>query len=123
VDIDFHTILSQQIAVQPGKTYEFSFSYAHNPDWGNRSSTGIARVVGQKGNLYQVELVHDEGSTLQDMKFKRNRARFIADGATARVEFEGTTNSARGFVVDDVRVALVEDAGPGKDEHPKPPPR
>jgi hypothetical protein len=123
VDIDFHTILSQQIAVQPGKTYEFSFSYAHNPDWGNRSSTGTARVVGQKASLYQVELKHEEDSTLQDMKFKRNRARFVADGATARVEFEGTTRSALGFAVDDVRVALVEDAGPDKGELPKIPQR
>lgn len=118
-DIDFHTILSQEIRTEIGRRYRLSFWYAHNPDGGNRSSRGVVRVMGNT-ILQFAELTHAEPSTLEDMMFKQHVAEFTADSLLTRLELEGLTGSIFGFVVDDVTVVPV--APPRRPEVPTPAP-
>ena len=103
VDMDFNAVMYQGISTKPGTTYRIGVWYSHNPNIGNKSSSGIIRVVG-KTKLIENRLTHDLDSDFGDMKFQRFVASFTADSRETRIEFESLQPHSQGFVIDGVRV-------------------
>lgn len=106
IDIDYATVVSQTFVTEPGMRYELSFWYANNPALNSVSSAGYVRVTGDS-LLLSDRLVHT-GSLIYDMRFTNYTRRFVADGTTATLAFQGEfSNGLIGFVIDDVSVVAV----------------
>jgi hypothetical protein len=99
--------LSQSFATQIGKTYEFSFFYAH--DFANAQGRGLGQfdIVGAV-SLLSGTLLHDIPSTQANLNFLPYTNQFVADSDSTTLTFSGDpSNSYHGFVIDGVLISEI----------------
>ncbi|PJE99514.1 hypothetical protein CUT44_03065 [Streptomyces carminius] len=94
--------VAQTFTTTPGTAYTVTYSLAGNPDAVSPVKTGRALVDGQNFQGFSFDTT---GRTLTDMGYVTRRFTFVANNPTTTLGFASTTpNSARGPVIDDVRV-------------------
>jgi len=93
-------VIQQSFATTPGQLYQLSFAYGNNPS----GSGGTMQVlVTGNGTLLDDSVSHNTSSAA-NMNYNLFSADFTADSSTTTLQFEATTNSGFGVVLDAVEV-------------------
>ena len=97
--------IQQSFVTSPGQTYQLSFYYANNSDNPTQTDTATVSVTGD-GTLLSQGITH-VGSTPSNMDYSHFLGTFVADSATATLQFASTTPGVYGVVLDGVSVRAV----------------
>ena len=122
--------LYQTFDTVPGKTYQLTFYYSHAPyPYDFAGAAGFVALLNGSGPYHHNEhlhnpniilsdhILHSEPTSSNDMKWSEYKLTFRAVGETTTLAFQndweynscaGCDIDLSGFVVDDVKVALVE---------------